>query len=79
MEGLLGISEHNETLLLELTKAYCQYTYGWVENDYEMAEAEGNFDLAELRAGLAAAGLMPQAERRMGRSLCWMVARLEGA
>jgi ubiquinone/menaquinone biosynthesis C-methylase UbiE len=37
------------------------------------------FDLAELRAGLAAAGLRPQAERRMGRSLCWMVARLEGA
>lgn len=46
-EGLHLVSPDNDELTLMLVKAYMAYAYGWVMDSYEVARAEGDFDLAE--------------------------------
>lgn len=46
LEGLHTVSPDNERLSLTLAKAYMAYAYGWVMDQYEVASAAGDFDLA---------------------------------
>ena len=40
LEAMLSVSPNNEGLTLNLAKAYMGYAFGWLENEYEIAEAE---------------------------------------
>ncbi|HKP60554.1 MAG TPA: TRAP transporter TatT component family protein [Polyangiales bacterium] len=53
LEGLHMVSPKNERLALTLAKAYMAYAYGWVMDEYELADARADFDTAkhhQLRA-----------------------------
>jgi hypothetical protein len=47
LEAMYSISPDNEVLAMNLAKAYVGYSVGWVENDYEVAYAKGDFDSAD--------------------------------
>lgn len=47
LEALLAVSPGNESLALNLAKAYVGYGIGWLENDYEVAYAKGDFETAD--------------------------------
>lgn len=47
LEAMLAITPDNEDLALNVAKAYVGYGVGWVENDYELAYAKGDFDKAD--------------------------------
>lgn len=47
LEAFHAISPKNEDLSLNLAKAYVGYANGWVENDYEVAYADGNVELSD--------------------------------
>ncbi len=47
LEAMLAISPDNEVLALNLAKAYVGYGVGWVENDYEIQYAKGDFDASD--------------------------------
>jgi hypothetical protein len=47
LETFLHIAPDNEVLALNLAKAYLGYAQGWVENDYEIAFAAGDFDKSD--------------------------------
>jgi len=46
LEGLHFVSPDNELLTLTLAKAYMAYAYGWVMDARDIADANGDFDLA---------------------------------
>jgi hypothetical protein len=46
LEGLHTISPDNTRLTLTLAKAYMAYAYGWVMDEYEVADGRADFDLA---------------------------------
>jgi TRAP transporter T-component len=53
LEGLHLVSPDNEELTLTLATAYMAYAYGWVMDEYELADARGDYDTAkhhQLRA-----------------------------
>ncbi len=47
LEAMLAVTPDNEDLALSLAKAYVGYGIGWVENDYELAYAKGEFDKSD--------------------------------
>lgn len=47
LEGLHVVSPTNDELALTLAKAYMAYAYGWVMDEYELAEARGDYDQAK--------------------------------
>lgn len=47
LEAFHRVTPDNEKLSLNLAKAYVGYAQGWVENDYEIAFAAGDFDKAD--------------------------------
>jgi len=47
LETFLHVTPNNEGLALDLAKAYVGYTQGWVESDFEVAWAAGDFDKAD--------------------------------
>jgi len=47
LEAMLAISPDNESLALNVAKAYVGYGVGWVENDHELAYAAGDFDKSD--------------------------------
>ncbi|HKU44299.1 MAG TPA: TRAP transporter TatT component family protein, partial [Polyangiales bacterium] len=47
LEGLHTVSPNNERLTLTLAKAYMAYAYGWVMDQYELAEMRGDYDEAK--------------------------------
>lgn len=47
LEGVLHVIPDNSDLLLEASKSYVGYTYGWVEDGMERAEARGDMDEAD--------------------------------
>lgn len=47
LEALYGLRPANETLALSLVKSYMAYAYGWVSDAAEVAEEQGDFDMAE--------------------------------
>ncbi len=47
LEAMLAITPDNESLSLNVAKAYVGYGVGWVENDYEIAYAKGEFDKSD--------------------------------
>jgi hypothetical protein len=47
LEGLHVVSPNNEQLTLTLAKAYMAYAYGWVMDEYELAEVRGDYDEAK--------------------------------
>jgi hypothetical protein len=47
LETFHKVSPDNEKLSLNLAKAYVGYAQGWVENQYEIAFANGEFDKAD--------------------------------
>lgn len=47
LEAMHSISPDNADLALNLAKAYVGYGVGWVENEYELAEAEGDLDRSD--------------------------------
>jgi hypothetical protein len=47
LEAMYSISPDNEVLAMNLAKAYVGYSVGWVENDYEVAYAKGDFDKSD--------------------------------
>ena len=46
-EALHGLSPDNEELTMMLAQGYIVYAFGWVMDEYEQADAEGEFDAAE--------------------------------
>jgi hypothetical protein len=54
-EGVLRVVPDNEKVLLQAIRAYTGYAYGWIEDDMEAAELEGDLERADHlreRAGL---------------------------
>lgn len=47
LEAMHHVSPNNETLALNLAKAYVGYAMGWVENEYEIAYAAGDMDKSD--------------------------------
>lgn len=47
LEAFYSVSPNNETLALDLAKAYVGFAQGWVENEYEVAAAKGDDSVAE--------------------------------
>src|SRR3990170_4333711 len=47
LEGVLHVIPNDAELLLEGSKSYVGYAYGWVEDDMERAEARGDLDAAD--------------------------------
>lgn len=47
LEAMLAVSPDNEELLLSVAKGYVGYGVGWLENDYEIADHDGEFEKAE--------------------------------
>lgn len=47
LETFLHVTPDNEELALNLAKAYVGYAQGWVENEFEIAWAAGDFDKAD--------------------------------
>jgi tetratricopeptide (TPR) repeat protein len=50
-EALLRSSPNNEDLLLGLAKSYVSYAYGWVSDDWELADERGDFETADRIEG----------------------------
>lgn len=47
LEGAFQVVPDNEDLLLQLVRGYAAYGYGFVEDDMEQAEVDGDWDRAE--------------------------------
>ncbi len=47
LEAFYSVSPDNKDLAINLAKAYAAYALGWVENEYEIAEAEGDITKAD--------------------------------
>lgn len=47
LEGMFRIVPDNEDLLLQLVRAYSAYGFGFIEDDMEQAELDGNWDEAD--------------------------------
>ncbi len=47
LEGMLRIIPENEIVLLQLTRAYVGYAYGWVEDQAEEYDLAGRADIAQ--------------------------------
>lgn len=46
-EALVRVSPENEKLLIGLARTYVSYTYGWVQDDWELADERGDFARAD--------------------------------
>lgn len=46
-EALVRSSPNNEAILLGLAKSYVSYAYGWVQDDWELADDKGDFEAAD--------------------------------
>lgn len=46
-EGMHVVSPDNDQLALMLVKSYMAYAYGWVMDEYEVADQAGNMELAD--------------------------------
>jgi tetratricopeptide (TPR) repeat protein len=46
-EALVRVSPNNEQLLLGLARSYVSYAYGWVQDDWELADERGDFEEAD--------------------------------
>lgn len=64
LEGLYATLPDDRTVGLELMRAYVSYAYGWIEDDAEQAEVEG--DLERQEALLIRARLMYLRARNIG-------------
>jgi hypothetical protein len=47
LEAFYSVSPNNETLALDLAKAYVGFAQGWIEDEYETASAKGDETAAE--------------------------------
>jgi tetratricopeptide (TPR) repeat protein len=46
-EVLVKVSPNNEALLLGLARTYVAYTFGWVQDEWELADEAGDFERAD--------------------------------
>lgn len=53
LEGVFHVVPDNESIALQLMRAYASYAYGWIEEQAEVAEAAGEMERAEALRGRA--------------------------
>src|SRR5262245_48094706 len=46
-EALVRITPNNEKLLLGLSRSYVVYAYGWLADEWELADERGDFEAAD--------------------------------
>jgi tetratricopeptide (TPR) repeat protein len=46
-EGMIAISPDNEKLLLGTARTYVSYAYGWLSDEWELADERGDFERAD--------------------------------
>lgn len=46
-EAMRAVSPNNESILVGLAKAYVTYAYGWLEYEWELADAEADFEKSD--------------------------------
>lgn len=46
-EALIRVSPENEKLLIGLSRTYVSYTYGWIQDEWELADERGDFERAD--------------------------------
>lgn len=50
-EALVRVSPENQKLLLGLTRMYVVYAYGWLGDEWELADERGDFERADVLEG----------------------------